>query len=193
VEKTLVGIDEAGRGPLAGPVAVGIVAVPYSFDIKKTFPGVGDSKILTELKREELYDIAVELKKAGTIDFRVRFATALVIDEIGITKAVRQGIISGLRSLAPNADGVHVLLDGSLAAPSIYSQQTIIRGDASEPVISLASILAKVSRDRLMRRVARQFPMYGFESHKGYGTKKHYEAIKEFGLCGVHRRTYCHF
>lgn len=191
VKSILIGVDEAGRGPLAGPVAVGVVAVSHGFDITGAFPGIGDSKILAESKREELYALAVRLKKENAIDFRVRFAEARIIDEIGITKAVKQIIIGGVRSLAPSADGVHILLDGLLSAPSHYSQETIIGGDASEPVISLASILAKVSRDRLMRRLAKQFPVYGFELHKGYATKHHRERIAKHGLCEAHRKTYC--
>lgn len=167
--------------------------VPTGFNIKKAFPGINDSKQLTEKKREELYKIAVALKKAGTIDFCVRFASHTVIDDIGITKAVRKGIFSGIRSLAPKPKGIHVLLDGLLSAPEEYSQETIIKGDATEPIISLASIIAKVSRDRLMYRLAKKYPEYGFEIHKGYGTKKHREAIARVGISEVHRRTYCHF
>lgn len=192
VQKILIGVDEAGRAPLAGPVAIGVAAVPHGFDIRAAFPGVGDSKILTEKKREELYAIAIDLKKAGTINFCVRFMPHTMIDEIGITKAVKKGIISGVRSLAPDADDVHILLDGLLSAPSHYSQQTIIGGDASEPVISLASIVAKVSRDRLMCRLAKQYPAYGFELHKGYPTKKHRDIIAQIGISEVHRKTYCH-
>lgn len=193
MKKILIGVDEAGRGPLAGPVAVGIVAVPKRFNIRKAFPGVGDSKALTEKKREELYEVAVGLKKAGTITFCVRFASASVIDSIGISKAVRKSVWSGVLKLAPEADTAHVLLDGLLSAPPEYLQKTIIKGDATEPVISLASIIAKVSRDRLMHRLAKEYPEYGFEVHKGYGTKKHLDAISKFGLSEIHRRTYCHF
>ncbi|MBY0472713.1 ribonuclease HII [Patescibacteria group bacterium] len=193
MKKILVGVDEAGRGPLAGPVSVGIVSVPVGFNIKKAFPGINDSKQLTEKKREELYEIAVELKKAGTINFCVRFGSHTMIDDIGITKVVRKGIFSGVRSLAPKPKGVHVLLDGLLSAPEEYSQQTIIRGDATEPIISLASIVAKVSRDRLMCRLGKQYPEYGFEIHKGYGTKRHRDIIARVGISEVHRRTYCHF
>ncbi|MBY0293739.1 ribonuclease HII [Patescibacteria group bacterium] len=192
MKKILIGVDEAGRGPLAGPVAVGIVAVPAGFNIKKALPGVGDSKVLTEKKREELYVLAVQLKKEGVIDFCVRFASHTTIDDIGITKAVKKGVRSGIRSLAPDTKDTHVLLDGLLSAPEEYSQETIIKGDATEPVISLASIIAKVSRDRLMHRLAKEYPEYGFEIHKGYGTKKHLDAISKFGLSEIHRRTYCH-
>ncbi|OGC87910.1 hypothetical protein A2419_02635 [Candidatus Adlerbacteria bacterium RIFOXYC1_FULL_48_26] len=193
VKKILVGVDEAGRGPLAGPVSVGIAAVPAGFNIKKAFPGINDSKQLTEKKREELYEIAVTLKKAGTIDFCVRFISAGMIDEIGISRAVKKGVWSGVRKLGPDSKKVTVLLDGLLHAPPEYSQETIIRGDATEPIISLASIVAKVSRDRLMCRLAKKYPEYGFEVHKGYGTKKHRDVLSRIGISEVHRRTYCHF
>ena len=191
--RVLIGVDEAGRGPLAGPVYVGIVMIPVGFNIKKAFPGVNDSKKLSEKKREELYEIAVVLKKAGTIDFCVRFASAETIDRIGITKAVTRGVWGGVKKLGRNPKEVHVLLDGLLHAPPEYSQKTIIRGDATEPIISLASIVAKVSRDRLMCRLAKQYPEYGFEIHKGYGTKSHRETLARMGISEVHRRTYCHF
>ena len=191
--RVLIGVDEAGRGPLAGPVSVGIAMVPAGFNIRKAFPGINDSKQLTEKKREELYKIALVLKKAGTIDFCVRFASAETIDRIGITKAVTRGVWGGVKKLGRNPKEVHVLLDGLLHAPPEYSQKTIIRGDATEPIISLASIVAKVSRDRLMCRLAKQYPEYGFEIHKGYGTKSHRETLARMGISEVHRRTYCHF
>ena len=187
----LVGVDEAGRGPLAGPVAVGVVAVPYRFDIKKAFPGVNDSKKLSEAAREEIYAEALARARAGDITLCARFTGALYIDTHGITQAVRRGVWSGVRSVA-EPESSFVKLDGLLNAPPEYRQQTIIRGDATESVISLASVVAKVRRDRLMKRLAAQHPQYGFEVHKGYGTQMHREAIGEFGLCELHRRSFCH-
>lgn len=187
----LIGVDEAGRGPLAGPVAVGIVTTPRDFDIKKAFPGVADSKVLTEKKREEIFEEAFLYKERGEINFCVEFGSAELIDSIGITRAVKECVYRGIEKLAQKQDSVHILLDGLLHAPPEYSQETIIRGDATEPVISLASIVAKVSRDRLMKKMAKEFPEYGFEKHKGYGTKAHQTAIQEFGLSEIHRRTYC--
>lgn len=186
----LVGVDEAGRGPLAGPVAVGVVAVPKRFDIKKAFPGVNDSKKLSEAMREELYAEALARAKAGDIKLCARLASALYIDTHGITRAVRRGVWSGVRHVAEPGSSF-VKLDGLLKAPPEYSQETIIKGDALEPVISLASIVAKVRRDRLMKRLAAQFPQYGFDIHKGYGTQRHRDAIGEFGLCALHRRSFC--
>ncbi|MDE1924586.1 MAG: ribonuclease HII [Patescibacteria group bacterium] len=187
----LIGVDEAGRAPLAGPVSVGFVRVPLNFDVLKEFPGTKDSKQLTASAREEIYEQLLGRKKTGDIEFVVRFSDHLTIDELGITKAVKKAIISGVRALAPEPAVVSIKLDGLLYAPSQYVQETIINGDESQPIISLASIAAKVERDRLMKRMAKKFPNYGFESHKGYGTKMHYDAIRQFGLSEIHRRSYC--
>lgn len=192
MEEFLIGVDEAGRGPLAGPVAVGIVAVPMDFDIAQEFPGVDDSKKLSEKRREALFERALLYKERGEIRFSVQFASAGTIDTLGITHAVRQCVYKGIEALAPNPLGVEVRLDGLLHAPEGYKQQTIIKGDATEPVISLASVLAKVSRDRLMCALAEQFPGYGFEIHKGYGTRAHKDAIASLGLSSEHRRSFCH-
>ncbi len=186
----ILGVDEAGRGPLAGPVAVGVVKVRTRFDIKKAFPGVDDSKQLSEDVRESIYREMLVRKAAGDIDFCVRLVGASVIDEIGITRAVRRGVWGGVRVLAPQANDVFIKLDGLLHAPEAYAQETIIKGDALEPVISLASIAAKVRRDRLMKKLALLYPNYAFEVHKGYGTKKHYEAIEKWGISAIHRRSF---
>lgn len=192
----VVGVDEAGRGPLAGPVAVGVVMVPQNFNIKKVFPGVADSKKLTEKKREEIYTLLQQAQRNETLRYVVVFTSAQMIDRDGITKAVRDAVWRGVhklvcRDLAPREQSsVRVLLDGLLVAPPEYVQKTIIRGDATEPIISLASIAAKVERDRLMVEYAKKFPNYGFEVHKGYGTQKHLAAIKKFGLCAIHRTTF---
>ncbi len=186
----ILGVDEAGRGPLAGPVAVGVVRVPENFDIKKNFPGVNDSKKLSEDVREELYKEMEGRKKVGEIDFCVRLSSAKVIDTKGITVAVRRGVWSGVRFLANDPVSVKVFLDGLLLAPPEYEQETIIKGDALVPVISLASVAAKVRRDRLMKRLALQYPEYAFEAHNGYGTKRHYEAIGKWGLTDIHRRSF---
>ncbi len=200
--KFVVGIDEAGRGPLAGPVAVGIVVAPANVDLRAAFPGVNDSKKLSEKKREEIYkqmkDQRGKIKDKedtgkkfqDTIRYTVVFASAKVIDEKGISFAVRQSIYKGIRKLVPDPRNHYVLLDGLLKAPPEYSQQTIIRGDASEPIISLASIAAKVTRDRHMVHLSRKYPSYGFGQHKGYGTKAHLRALFELGPCAIHRKTY---
>jgi ribonuclease HII len=190
VERSTIGVDEAGRGPLAGPVAVGVVIAPARFAIAKNFPGVADSKTLSAKKREEIFSLLVAQAKKGAIHYAVVFASAQTIDGIGITKAVERAVWSGVRKVSPKPKDIRVLLDGLLSAPPEYIQETIIRGDATEPIISLASIAAKVSRDRLMHRLYKKFPGYGFESHKGYGTQEHYRAIRRLGLCTMHRRSF---
>ena len=186
-----IGIDEAGRGPLAGPVAVGIIIAPKNFDITKAFPGVADSKKLSKKKREEIFALLKQkCKRMSSLRYIVVFASAKIIDKKGISYAVRHTIYKGIRILAPDPTECHVVLDGLLKAPPEYSQQTIIRGDASEPIISLASIAAKVTRDRLLCRLAKQYPQWGFETHKGYGTPAHYAAIQKHGLSPIHRKTF---
>lgn len=187
-----LGVDEAGRGPLAGPVAVGIVAVESDFDINAAFPGLNDSKKLSEKKREMLYVLLREEIKKGTVRASVCFGSEKIIDTRGIAYAIRAALSRGVHSLAPSPLHTKVLLDGGLKAPPQYDQSTIIRGDATEPVIMLASIAAKVVRDRLMVRLAKVHKGYGFETHKGYGTKAHYAAIHQLGLSAIHRRTFVH-
>jgi ribonuclease HII len=193
MHRWVIGIDEAGRGPLAGPVAVGLILAPQEMDIREEFPGVADSKKLTPGARENLYALVEMRAKRGDIRFCARFQTHHYIDEFGITRAVERAIESGLRRLDVPHHDVEVYLDGLLKAPRHYAQQTIIRGDEKVPIISLASIVAKVRRDRLMRRMGKEYPQWGFELHKGYPTPAHYEKIREFGLCEIHRRTYCKF
>ncbi|MDO8624095.1 MAG: ribonuclease HII [bacterium] len=192
VPKMIIGVDEAGRGPLAGPVAVGIVAVPENFIIAREFPNLADSKQMTPLARVKMFKLMRARMRNGDINFCVRFTSAKRIDAWGLTRAVRSAVSRGVRYLAPEAEGVRIYLDGLLTAPIAYDQQTIIGGDEAVPVISLASIAAKVVRDRLMTRLAKLFPEYGFEIHKGYGTKTHYQALKKHGPCEIHRRTFLH-
>ncbi len=188
----MLGVDEAGRGPLAGPVAVGVVAVPEGFDVAKEFVGVADSKKLSEKKRERIFQTLEKRAEQGEVRFTVELESAETIDEEGIATAVRRALWRGVNALAPDSALVHVLLDGSLKAPPEYSQETIINGDELVPIISLASIAAKVSRDRLMLNLSKKYPEYGFEKHKGYGTAFHYEMLKKHGLCDIHRRSFIH-
>jgi ribonuclease HII len=197
----MLGVDEAGRGPLAGPVAVGIVAVPDGFDVAKEFPGVADSKKLSEKKREKIFEM-LEARAArhpvgypdagGDARFTVEFESAETIDREGIAPSIRRALARGVRALAPDAALVRVQLDGALRAPNEYAQETIIHGDALVPLISLASVAAKVLRDRRMAELSAQYPLYGFEKHKGYGTKAHYDALKRHGPCAIHRRSFLH-
>jgi ribonuclease HII len=188
----ILGVDEAGRGPLAGPVSVGVAMVPEGFDVAKEFPGVADSKKISEKKREKVFEMLVTRVALGDARFVVEFESAETIDREGIAVAVRRALWRGVNALASDAALVKVMLDGSLKAPPEYAQETIINGDALVPLISLASIAAKVSRDRLMLELAKEYPQYGFEKHKGYGTAAHYEALKKHGLSAIHRRSFIH-
>jgi len=190
VEEYLIGVDEAGRGPLAGPVAVGVVAVPPGFDVLKEFPGVKDSKLLSGQKREIIFTEVERRVALGDLRFCVQMSSSLYIDRFGITRATRKAAWSGIRKLG-GPDNSAVLLDGLLRAPNEYMQRTVVGGDLRVPVISLASIMAKVARDRLMERLSEHYPEYGFEQHKGYGTASHWLAIKRHGLSDIHRSTFC--
>ncbi len=189
--KYIVGVDEAGRGPLAGPVAVGVALVPFDFDWG-LIPGVGDSKKVSEKNREAIFLRAKELQKQGFLKYYVALISESVIDDKGITKAVAQGIAQCFSKLKCNPEETEVRLDGLLKAPEEFLiQETIIKGDQKEKVIGLASILAKVTRDAFMVRIAREYPQYGFDVHKGYGTLKHRNAILEHGLTEIHRKSFC--
>lgn len=191
--KYLIGIDEAGRGPLAGPVAVGAVIVPHRFDWGLV-TGARDSKQMTPASREALYATMTALRKAGKLNFAVAFCAASVIDGRGIVPAIQSALNRALQKVTENRSlySCEVRLDGSLKAPSEFVHQTtIIRGDISEPVISLASIAAKVERDRLMERMAKRYPQYRFEVHKGYGTRDHRARIARYGFCRLHRMSFC--
>ncbi len=194
VKKFVIGIDEAGRGPLAGPVSVGAVAVKktiYNSRPKKEFKGIRDSKKLSEKEREKWFTKLKKFKDEKVINYAVSFSSAKVIDEKGIVFAIRRALARSLKKLNLRPGACEVLLDGSLYAPKEYkNQKTIIHGDDKIPLISSASIIAKVSRDRKMKRFAKKYPKYNFEKHKGYGTKAHYRAIKKHGLSEIHRRSF---
>ncbi len=188
----LIGIDEAGRGPLAGPVAVGIVCIPTDKRKPSLLKEARDSKKISETKREIIFKKAVDLKKEGQISFTVSMVHADTIYRIGITRAIRLCITRGLKRMNVDPKETQVLLDGSLKAPNEFEyQKTIIKGDQKEKIISLASILAKVTRDRLMKRMVKKYPGYDFDIHKGYGTAKHLASIKKNGITPIHRKTFC--
>ncbi len=192
LSRCIIGVDEAGRGPLAGPVAVGVVAVAEGFDVAQEFPGVADSKQLSEKSREALFQMLEARSARGDARFVVEYGSESEIDGRGIAVVVREAVARAVNRLAPDAVLAEVLLDGALRAPSEYRQQTIIGGDASVPLISLASIAAKVSRDRFMCALAPDYPAYNFAQHKGYGTRAHYAALRTHGPCLIHRRTFLH-
>lgn len=190
----IIGIDEAGRGPLAGPVAVGAVAVPVKIVrhvVSGKFGGVKESKQLTSAAREAWLSTLVEARSAGYLDFRCAFSSERVIDRTGIVSATARALARAITELSLNPSRVLVLLDGGLKAPGHFgNQKTIIRGDESEALIALASIVAKVHRDRKMIRYAARYPEYGFERHKGYGTAFHFECIAQYGLTPIHRASF---
>jgi ribonuclease HII len=187
----LAGVDEAGRGPLAGPVSVGVAVVPLDFDWN-LLPGVGDSKKVSPRNREIIFKEVQKLKRKGLLNFAVVLVSNTTIDRSNVSKAVRQGIDQCFKKLAPDPKSTSVRLDGLLKAPeAFFMQETIIKGDAKEKVIGLASILAKVTRDRFMVRKASEFPQYGFEIHKGYGTQMHRDAIRRYGVSTLHRASFC--
>lgn len=186
----LIGVDEVGRGALAGPVMVCAAAMEPR-EAARHLSGIRDSKKLTQRGREDWFAVARELAVNGVLYYRVASSSQAVIDVVGMTKSVRRAVNRSIFGLAISPDRACILLDGGLRAPEIFSSQTtIIKGDEKEPLIALASIIAKVTRDRLMMRWARKFPDYGFEIHKGYGTARHMSAIRQNGACAIHRRTF---
>lgn len=187
----IIGIDEAGRGPLAGPVSVGAVRVPDTFDFT-LLDGVRDSKQLSAKARDRWYEKLVQMQQEEFLRFSVSFASAETIDNKGIVAAIKGALSQCLKNLDADPEVSEILLDGSLFAPREYvHQKTIIRGDSTEPLISLASIAAKVERDRKMEKFSKIYPAYNFHVHKGYGTLRHRQMIQANGLCALHRTTFC--
>lgn len=190
----VVGIDEAGRGPLAGPVAVGAVSVAYPERsrgiMRKFFKGIKDSKKLTQSDRELWFDLALEAKREGLLEFVVSLVSERVIDRRGISYAINLGIKRCLLALRATEDA-QVFLDGGIRAPEKFTHQlTVVRGDEKIPVVSLASIVAKVVRDRKMVRLSKKFPEFDFHTHKGYGTLMHRMALEKYGSTEVHRKSF---
>ena len=187
-----VGIDEVGRGPIAGPVAVGIFVYKEGFD-ENEWEDIRDSKKHTEIQRNKIYDYLVGKREQGVVDFKVAMTEPERIDSEGIIVAIQAALCLALKELGVHTKNAQLLLDGGLRAPKEFKhQETIIKGDAKERAISFASIVAKVERDALMKELGEKHPEYGFESHKGYGTKQHFEAIKKYGLLPIHRRSFIH-
>ena len=178
----ICGIDEAGRGPLCGPVVASAVILDKDIIIE----GVNDSKKLTEKKREELYDKI--MSKALSVG--VGMADINEIEELNILGATKLAMTRAVENLKIKPD--YVLIDGNQNVKTIeIEQQTLVSGDSKSLSIACASIIAKVTRDRLLRDMDEKYPEYGFAKHKGYGTKAHIEAIKKYGITDIHRPSFC--
>jgi ribonuclease HII len=197
VNEYLIGVDEAGRGPLAGPVAIGTSCISKT-NSKKVFSllkkhGLNDSKQVKEKTREELYELLIQLKKEKLLDFEVSLISADIISKKGIVYAINLGIKKNLKKIYKNTEEVILELDGALKVPSgdWKKASIIIKGDSIKPSIMIASIVAKVTRDRYMKKISKKYPQYQFEIHKGYGTKKHRELIKKHRLSKEHRVGWC--
>ena len=176
----ICGVDEAGRGPLAGPVCAAAVILPRGHQI----PGLNDSKKLTDKKRRELFPLI----KEQAVAYGIGVASHEEIDEINILQATYLAMERAIAQLENRAD--LALIDGNRAKDFGLAVRTVVKGDSLSANIAAASVLAKVTRDDLMVEIAREFPGYGFEVHKGYGTKAHYEALRNLGPCPIHRMTF---
>ena len=176
----ICGVDEAGRGPLAGPVCAGAVILPRGLEI----PGLNDSKKLTDKKRRELYPII----KEQAIAWGIGFASHEEIDELNILQATYLAMSRAIQALEGKAD--FALIDGNRAKDFGIPLKTVVKGDSLSASIAAASVLAKVARDDIMLEMAKEYPEYGFDVHKGYGTKQHYEALRQHGHCPIHRMSF---
>lgn len=176
----ICGVDEAGRGPLAGPVCAAAVILPPHLEL----PGLNDSKKLTDKKRRELFPII----KEQSIAYGIGFASELEIDELNILQATYLAMQRAIDALEGKAQ--FALIDGNRAKDLGLPVKTVVKGDSLSASIAAASVLAKVSRDDVMLKMAEKYPEYGFEIHKGYGTKAHYDALRQHGACPIHRSTF---
>lgn len=193
--KYLVGIDEVGRGPLAGPVAVGIILINKKDYLRKEVRNLlrisNDSKKISEKKRKEIFKEAKKLNKKGFLKYTINYENAEYIDKNGINRAISSCIKKGLIKLNVSPKKSQIFLDGGLRAEKKYFfQKTIIRGDQKNKIISLASIVAKVSRDEFMIKISKKYPRYGFHLHKGYGTISHMKALKKYNPSPIHRLSF---
>ncbi|HOC53936.1 MAG TPA: ribonuclease HII [Candidatus Pacearchaeota archaeon] len=184
--KLVVGIDEAGRGPLAGPVVAGAVLISKKdFDSIKKNKLIRDSKKLSFNQRKQAYDFLIK---------RVRWGTGIVsekqIDRINILNATKKAMIKAVKALKIKPD--FLIIDGNIELDIKCNQQGIIKGDVKVLSCSAASIIAKVTRDEIMIKLDKKYPKYNFKKHKGYGTKEHTKNIKKYGLCKIHRKSFCH-
>jgi ribonuclease HII len=165
--------------------------VVYDRNCLRKFKNIKDSKKLSQKQREEWYEVIEENRKLGFLDYKVCSKDNIYIDRLGIASSINHCLRQALIGLGLRGDECEILLDGGLKAPEKFvNQKTIIKGDEKERVISMASICAKVMRDRFMVKLSRQFSGYGFEIHKGYGTKSHYESLRKLGISSIHRKSF---
>ncbi|MBK5215667.1 MAG: ribonuclease HII [Candidatus Pacebacteria bacterium] len=231
--KYIIGIDEVGRGPIAGPVCVASFTMRHNYELpinnyELKLPKLKDSKKLSKKQRELWFNFLKKQKEEGNCDFAVSFVSSQMIDKYGINPSIQKAIDKSLskitspeilfekssptrpkvrsggdeggkgarlsqKELPASFSSYQIFLDGGLKAPAEYiNQETIIKGDELHPVISMASIIAKVSRDKVMLNYSKEYINYGFENHSGYGTKAHYEAIKKHGQTPIHRKSFIH-
>ena len=176
----ICGVDEAGRGPLAGPVCAAAVILPENTIIE----GVNDSKKLSEKKREALFEVI----KANAVSYSIAYSSVEEIESMNILNATMLAMKRAVEGLDIKAD--YAMIDGNRLPDLAIDSEFIIKGDAKSVSIACASILAKVSRDRLLYKYAEEYPEYGFDKHKGYGTKAHTQAIREYGPCPYHRMSF---
>jgi ribonuclease HII len=184
----VAGVDEAGRGPLAGPVVAAAAILPSRWaesGLPRELDGLNDSKQLAEIQREKFFAFLIS---CGEVEFAIAQTDATQIDEINILQATHRAMNEALAKLNPPPQ--HALVDGYAVKTMRVPQTAIVKGDARSYSIAAASVLAKVTRDRLMREFHAQWPEYGFAGHKGYGTAKHLAAIAQFGACPIHRKTF---
>lgn len=202
----IVGIDEVGRGPIAGPVCV--CAFGLKKDRQDSFINeakitlklpLRDSKKLTKKQREKWFSFLRKLKEEGVCDYAVSFVSNEMIDKYGIKKCIQKALDKSIDKLIgenfkeESISEVEIFLDGGLKAPDNFTnQKSIIKGDELHPIISLASVVAKVSRDKIMENYSKEYKEYHFEKNSGYGTKDHYEAIKNYGITKIHRISFLH-
>lgn len=181
--KYVCGVDEAGRGPLCGPVVAAAVILPFGVEID----GLNDSKKLTEKKREKLFDVICDV----AISYSIAYGTVEEINDTDILSATMSAMRRAVSSLSIHAE--HALVDGNIARGFEIPATTVIHGDAISPSIAAASILAKVTRDRLCIELDAEYPQYGIAKHKGYGTKDHMNALRQYGPAPIHRKKFIRF
>ena len=179
----IAGVDEVGRGPLAGSVVAAAVVLPEDFDVL----GIDDSKKLSEKRREELFDVILE----KAVAWGIGMADHSTIDEINILQATKLAMKDAIADLSGKLEGIdYVIFDAVKINDLKLPQEAVIKGDSKILAVAAASIVAKVTRDRMMVAYAEEYPGYGFEKNKGYGTKQHYEGIARQGICPIHRKTF---